>query len=92
MTHYNLVQKFIPMPHTMGIPDAKAAVDKEWTKLETIPAWQLEKVKKQERGYFGSTKRQKESPFCYIDGHLSLEECGVRTNITEVKGSSRAVR
>ena len=25
------------------IPDAKAAVDKEWKKLETIPAWQLEK-------------------------------------------------
>ena len=29
----------------MKIPDAKAAVDKEWKKLETIPAWQLKKVK-----------------------------------------------
>ena len=29
----------------MQIPDAKAAVDKEWKKLETIPAWVLEKVK-----------------------------------------------
>ena len=45
MTHYNLVHKFIPMPQAMKIPDAKAAVDKEWKKLETIPAWQLEKVK-----------------------------------------------
>ena len=29
----------------MKIPDAKAAVDKEWKNLETSPAWQLEKVK-----------------------------------------------
>ena len=29
----------------MKIPDAKAAVDKEWKKLETLPAWRLEKVK-----------------------------------------------
>ena len=38
MTNYNLVHKFIPMPQAMKIPDAKAAVDKEWKKLETIPA------------------------------------------------------
>ena len=29
----------------MKILDAKAAVDKEWKKVETVPAWQLEKVK-----------------------------------------------
>ena len=29
----------------MKIPDAEAAVDKEWKKLETIPAWDLGKVK-----------------------------------------------
>ena len=29
----------------MKIPDAKAALDKEMEKLETIPAWKLEKVK-----------------------------------------------
>ena len=27
--HYNLVQKFIPMPQAIKIPAAKAAVDKE---------------------------------------------------------------
>ena len=42
--HYNLVHTFIPMPHVMKIPDAKAAMDQEWKKLEKIPAWQLEKV------------------------------------------------
>ena len=29
----------------MKILDAKGAMDKEWKKLETIPAWQLEKIK-----------------------------------------------
>ena len=45
MTHYNLVHKFIAMPQATKIPDAKAAVNKDWKKLKTIPAWQLEKVK-----------------------------------------------
>ena len=39
--HYNLVHKFIPMPQAMKIPAAKAAVDKEWEKLEKISAWNL---------------------------------------------------
>ena len=33
------------MPQAMKTLDAKAAVDMEWKKLETIPAWQLDKVK-----------------------------------------------
>ena len=44
ISHYNLVRKFIPMPQSMKIPAAKAAADKEWKKLETIPPWQLKKV------------------------------------------------
>ena len=34
LQHYNLVHKFIPMPQAMKIPAAKAAVDKEWEKLD----------------------------------------------------------
>ena len=45
MNHYNLFHKFIPMPQAIKICEAKAAVDKEWKKLETIPAWKLEKVR-----------------------------------------------
>ena len=45
LQHYNLVHKFIPMPQAMKIPAAKAAVDKEWEKLEEISAWNLTKVK-----------------------------------------------
>ena len=37
LNHYNFVHKFMPMPQAMKIPEAKAAVDKEWEKLEKIP-------------------------------------------------------
>ena len=42
---YNLVHKFIPMPQAKNIPAATAAVDKEWEKLEKIPAWDTTKVR-----------------------------------------------
>ena len=45
LQHYNLVHKFIPMPQAVKILAAKAAVDKEWVKLEKISAWNLTKVK-----------------------------------------------
>ena len=34
LSHYNLVHKFIPMPEALKIPDAKAAVEKEWKNEE----------------------------------------------------------
>ena len=45
LQHYNLVHKFIPVPQAMKIPAAKAAVDKEWEKLEKMSAWNLTKVR-----------------------------------------------
>ena len=45
LQHYNLVHKFIPMTQVMKIPASKAAVDKEWEKLEKIPTWDLSKVR-----------------------------------------------
>ena len=35
------MQKFILLPQAMKIPDALAAVDKQWEKLEKLPAWQM---------------------------------------------------
>ena len=60
MSHFNLVNKFNPMRQAMIIRDAKAAVVKEWKKLETIPAWQLEKVK-MIRNYRKKKKRKKKT-------------------------------
>ena len=44
LQHYNMVHIF-PVPQAMKIPGAKAAVDKEWEKLEKIPAWDITKVR-----------------------------------------------
>ena len=45
LQRYSLVHKFIPMPQAMKILAAKTAVDKEWEKLEKIPAWDLTEVR-----------------------------------------------
>ena len=45
LQHYNLVHKFVPMPQATKIPASKAAVDKEWEKLEKLSAWNLTKVR-----------------------------------------------
>ena len=72
-SHCNLVHQFVPSPQAMKNLDAKAAVDKEFEKLGKLPAWQLTKVKSK-REDSGSTKRAKNSPFCYADGHLSSQK------------------
>ena len=46
MTHSSSVHKFIPMQQAMKIPDAKAAVDTKWKKLETLQSWDLEQKSK----------------------------------------------
>ena len=45
LQHHKLVHKFIRIPQAVKIPAAKAAVDKEWEKLEKISAWNLTKVR-----------------------------------------------
>ena len=45
LQHHNLAHKYIPMPQAIKNPAAKAAVDKEWEKLEKISAWNLTKVR-----------------------------------------------
>ena len=45
-SHHALVHKFESYAQEMKIPDANAvAVDKEWEKVETLPAWQMTKVR-----------------------------------------------
>ena len=61
MTHYSLVHKFIPMPQAMTNPDATAAVDKEWKRFETIPAWQLEKVERKKEVILEARRTKRKS-------------------------------
>ena len=73
----NLVHKFSPMLQAMRIPDAKAAVEKEWEKLEKILAWQLTKVRNKNEVIDEARNEGRNSSFCRTDGHLSFEECRI---------------
>ena len=75
----------IPMSQATKIPEAKAAVDKEWKKLETFPAWQLDNVKSKKEVILEAQRDNKESPLCHIDEHVSSENCGVRARISEIQ-------
>ena len=77
LQHYNLVHKFIPMPQAMKIPPAKAAMDKEWEKLEKIPAWDLTKVRCKSEVIDEARTTGAKVHFCLTDGHLSFEECRI---------------
>ena len=46
----------------MKIPGVKAAVDKEWEKLENMPAWANDQSTEQKRGHQRGTTRAKNSP------------------------------
>ena len=85
ISQYNMVHTFIPMHQAMQTLDAKVAVDKEWEKLEKLPAWQLDQVKSKKRGHSRGTKIEKNnSPLSYTDGHLSSQKCRVRTEVSKV--------
>ena len=62
------------MPQVMNIPDAKAAVDKEWKKARDDPSVAIGECQEQEGDDPGCTRRLKESSLCHIDGQMSSQE------------------
>ena len=60
----------------MKIPDAKAAVDKERKKLQTLPAWQFDKVKSKKEVILKAQREKKKIHFVtFMDTcHLKNEE------------------
>ena len=86
MNHYNLVHKFIPMSHAMKIPDAKAAVDKEWKKLETNPAWQLEKVKSKKEVILEAHRDKRKVHFATLMGICHLKNAELEPKFQKYKG------
>ena len=86
LQHDNLVHKFIPIPQAMKIPATKAAVDKEWEKLEKISAWNLTKVRSKKRGDQWNKDEGRKSSFCITDGHMSFEKCWIGAKHQKFKG------
>ena len=63
------------MPQAMKIPDAKAAVYKEWKKLETIPAWQLDKMKSKKDVILEAQRMRKKVLFATHTRFCSASDC-----------------
>ena len=89
LQHLNLVHKFIPMRQAMKIPAAKAAVDKEWEKLEKISASDLTRVRNKSQVIDEArTKGITVSSFCLTDGHLSFEKSRIGDKAPKIQRSS----
>ena len=85
-SHYNLVHKFIPMSQAMKIPDAKAAVDKEGKKLETIPAWDLRKVKSKNQVIKQAQKNKNKVHFASLMDSSHLMNSELEPQLQKYKG------
>ena len=89
MSHYNLVHKFIPI--------RKFQLRKpQWTKNGRSSRRSLRgrwiRWKTRMMSFWKHEEREKESPFCYIDGHLACQKCGVGVKAPKVQRTSRASR
>ena len=61
---------------------------KKEEKFERIQAWKLANVRSTKGGYSRSTRKQKQTPLCIIDGLVSPQKHGVKTKILIVQRSS----
>ena len=93
LQHYNLAHKFIPMPQAMKIPAAKAAVDKEWEKLEKIPVWDLIKVRNKSEVIHESRKEGRKVLFASLMDicHLKNAELEAKPKNSKVELYSEAI-
>ena len=74
------------MPEAMKIPDAKAAVDKEWKKLETIPAWHVRKVKSKKEVIKDAQKNNNKVHFASLMDLCHLKNSVLKPQFQKYKG------
>ena len=86
LQHYNLVHTFILMPQTMKIPAAKAAVDKEWEKLEKIPAWDVTIVRNESEVIHEARMTGIKVHFVSLMDICHLKNAELETNHQKLKG------
>ena len=55
-------------------------------RLEKLPAWNLGKVKSKKEAHSVEAQREKESPLCYIDGHLSSQNSELEPKYQKYQG------
>ena len=86
LQHKNLVHKFIPMPQAMKIPCTKAAVDKEWEKLEKISAWNLTKVRSKKEVIDEARTKGAKVHFASLMDKCHLKDAELETKHQKYKG------
>ena len=86
--HCNLVQKFIPVPQAMKILAAKASVDKEWEKLEKIPAWDITKVRNKSEVIDEARTKGIKVHFASLKDMFHLKNAELETRHQKYKGRS----
>ena len=86
LQHYNLVHKFVPMPQAMKIFAAKAAVDKEWEKLEKISAWNLTKVRSKKQVIDEARTKGAKVHFALLMDICHLKNAELETKHQKYKG------
>ena len=79
------INTFVLTPQAMKI-SAKAAVDKEWKKLETIPAWQLEKVKSKKEVILEAQRDKKKVHSATLMDICHLKNAELEPNFQKRKG------
>ena len=92
LQHHNLVHKFILVPQAMKIPAAKAAVDKEWEKLEKIPAWNLTKVRSKSEVIDETRTKGAKVHFASLMDLCHFEECRIWDKEPKIQRSSATPR
>ena len=88
LQYCNLVHKFIPMPQALKIPAAKAAVDKEWEKLEKIPAWDLTKVRSKKEVIDEARTKGAKVHFASLMDNCHFKNAELETNAPKIQRSS----
>ena len=86
LQHHNLEHKFIPVPQAMKIPAAKAAVNKEWEKLEKIPAWNIAKVRNKSDVIDEARKEGRKVHFASLMDICHLKNAELETKHQKYKG------
>ena len=74
------------MPQAMKISDAKAAATKEWKKLETIPAWQLEKVESKKEVILEAQRDKRKVHFAALMDICHLKNAELQPQLRKYKG------
>ena len=74
------------MPQAIKIPDAKAAVDKEWKKLETLPAWLWDKMKSKKEVILEAHRDKKKVHFASLTDICHIKNAELEPKYQKYKG------